>query len=101
MIIKNPRVILNRSRPGPDDVVESFHSHQKFVGKLLAGTSMTVKVEMSMDGSTDWQEVCVFTLDVLNEEVDTGLIGMPMPFVRANILSQSGPTPRGIIYMGN
>lgn len=101
MIIKNQRVLLHRHHPGPDDVAESFNSYQKFIAKLLAGVSIVVRVEMSMNGSTDWQEICTFTLDTPGEEIDTGLLAVSMPYVRANVLSQRGSTPSGIIYMGD
>lgn len=101
MIIKNPRVILRRHRVGSDDVIQSFESFQKFVGTLLAGTSVVVLVEQSMTGTSDWVEVCTFTLDQLGQEVDTDLVRVAMPYVRASIVSMTGATPRVIVYMGN
>ncbi|MPQ56320.1 hypothetical protein [Duganella sp. FT27W] len=101
MIIKNPRVLLHRSQVGPDDTIESFDSHQKFVAVLQSGTAITVKVEMSMDGTNGWQEVCTFDLDTVGQELDTGLLVIPMRFIRATVIAQSGPTPSAIVYMGN
>ena len=101
MIIKNPRVLLHRSQVGPDDIVESFESHQKFIAMMQSGTAITIKVEMSMDGTTAWQEICTFDLDTAGQELDTGLLAIPMRFIRATIIAQSGPTPSAIVYMGN
>jgi hypothetical protein len=100
MIIKNQRVILEAGGTGIGPTIETFFSFQKFVGKLLAGGSASVRIEMSSDGETDWTEVCTFALDTPLQEIDTDLVRVPRTYVRANVLTLTGNTPHIIVHMG-
>ncbi|MDR9846997.1 hypothetical protein [Herbaspirillum huttiense] len=101
MNIKNPRVLLDTHSVRSGPAYQSSEALLKFVAKLGVGTSASVMVEMSADGVNNWLEVGTFTLDTAGEEVDTDLLRVPLPYVRARVLSIAGNTPRITIYMGS
>lgn len=99
MILKNPRTLLRSLTTGPGPVAESFESFQRFIAKLERGSTASVVVEMSPDGYS-WTEVCTFSLDVVGQEVNTGLLEISMSYLRATTTTLSGRTPSVIVYFG-
>lgn len=98
--LKQQRVLVRAAAPTEGPVIESFLSHQKFIGTLVSGTSAVIEVEASQNGVTNWVGVATFTLDTPGEAVTSQLLVTPMPYLRATITAISGPSALAHLYMG-